>query len=54
MRTLPPHSAPTRAVCVYDLRIQLLVAVCVDLVHMIFSGLSKGKHTARNEIFKLT
>ena len=61
MRTLPPHTAPTRAVCVFDLRIQLLVAVCVGtcmagMVHMIFSGSSKGTHTANegNEFFKLT
>ena len=54
MRTLPPHTAPTRAVCVCNLRIQLLVAVCVGMVHMICSGSSKGSHTAPNEIFKLT
>ena len=52
MRTLPPHTAPTRAVCVSDLRIQLLVAVCVGMVHMIFSGSSKVTHTAPNELFK--
>ena len=46
IRTLPPHTAPTRAVCVSDLRIQLLVALCVGMVHMIFSGSSKGTHTA--------
>ena len=54
MRTLPPHTAPTRALCVSDLRIQLLVAVCVVMSHMIFSGSSKGTHTAHNEISKLT
>ena len=54
MRTLPLHTAPTRAVCVSDLRLQLLVAVCVDMVQMIFSGSSKGTYTAPNEIFKLT
>ena len=54
MRYLPQHTALTRAVCVSDLRIQLLVAVCVGMVHMIFSGSSKGTHTAPNEIFKLT
>ena len=36
MRTLPPHIPPTRAVCVSDLRIQLLVAVRVGMVHMKF------------------
>ena len=51
MRTLPPHTAPTRAVCVSDLRIQLLVAVWVGMAHMIFSGSSKGTNTAPNEIF---
>ena len=53
MRTLPLYTAPTRAVCVSDLRIQLLIAVCVGMVHIIFSGSSKGTHTAPNEIFKL-
>ena len=52
MRSLPPHTAPTRTVFVSDLRIQPLVAVCVGMVHMIFSGSSKGTHTAPNEIFK--
>ena len=41
MRTLPPHTAPTRA-------------VCVGMVHMIYSGSSKGTHTAPYEIFNLT
>ena len=54
MRTLTPHTAPTRAVCVSDFRIQLLIAVCIGMVHMIFSGSSSGTHTAPNEIFKLT
>ena len=54
MRTLPPHTAPTRVLCVSDLRIQLLLAVCVGMVHMIFSGSSKSTHTAHNEISKLT
>ena len=54
MRTLPPNTASTRAVCVSDLRIQLLVAVCVGIVHMIFSGSSKGTQTAPNGIFKST
>ena len=48
MRALPPHTAPTRAVCVSDLRIQFLVAVCVGMVHMIFSG----THTApKTQVF---
>ena len=34
--------------------IQLLVAVCIGMVHMIFSESSQGTHTAHNEIFKLT
>ena len=51
MRTLPPHTAATRAVWLSDLRIQLLVAVCVGMVHMIFSGSSKGMDTAPNELF---
>ena len=54
MHTLPQHTAPTRAVCVSDLHIQLLVAVCEGMLHMIFLGSSKGMHTAHNEIFKLT
>ena len=46
MRTLPPHTS--------DLRIKLPVAVCVGIVHIIFTGSSKGTHTAPNKIFKLT
>ena len=44
MRARPTHTAPTNAVCVSDLRMQLLVAVCVGMAHMIFSGSSKGTH----------
>ena len=54
MRTLPPNTASTRAVCVTDLRIQLLVAVCVGMAHMIFSGSSNGAQTAPNGVFKFT
>ena len=54
MRNLSLHTAPTRAVCGSDHRIQLLVAVCVSMVYMIFSVSSKGTHTAPNEIFKST
>ena len=49
MRTLPLHTAPTRAVCLSD-----RVAVCVGMVYMIFSGSSKSTHTAPNESFALT
>ena len=54
MLTLPPQSAPKRAVYVSYLLIQLLVAVCEGMVHTIFSGSSKGGQTAPKEIFKLT
>ena len=53
MHLLPTHTAPIEGVCVSDLRIQLLVAVCVGMVHMIFSGSTKGTHTAPYEIVKL-
>ena len=33
---------------------KLPLAVCVDMVHMIFLGSSKGTHIAPNEMFKLT
>ena len=39
MRTLPPHT-----VCISDLRIQLLLVVCVGMVHIIFSGSSNGNY----------
>ena len=55
MRTLSPHTAPVvGVVCVSDLRIKLPVAICVGMVHMIFSGSPKGTHTSPNEIFELT
>ena len=40
MRIRPPHTADR--------------AVCEGMVHMIFSGSSKGTHTAHNDFFKLT
>ena len=40
MRIRPPHTAGR--------------AVCVGMVHMIFSGSSKGTHTAHNDFCKLT
>ena len=55
MRTLPPHTAPTRAICVSDLRIQLLVAVCVDMGIRYFQGRRRVRIcTAPNKIFNLT
>ena len=50
MRTLPPYTAPTRAVYIYAYP----TSYSVGMVHMILSGSSMGTHAAPDEIFKLT
>ena len=37
----------------YILQVGYYEAVCVGIMHMVFSGTSKGTHTAPTEIFKL-
>ena len=49
MHILHPHTASVGAVWVSDLRLKLPVAVCVGMVHMIFSGSPKDTHTAPNK-----